>query len=85
MPGVKTAISLDEELFDRVNKLAGQLHISRSRLFTIAVQDYLKKLENQSLLALLNDAYSDSPNDEEMKISKSMRSKRRNIIGKDSW
>jgi len=85
MSGVKTAISLDEELFDRVNKLAGQLHIARSRLFTIAVKDYLKKQENQALLAQLNDAYSDSPDDEEIKVSRSMRAKHKKIVGQEIW
>jgi metal-responsive CopG/Arc/MetJ family transcriptional regulator len=85
MGGVKTAISLDEELFNKVNKLANDLHVSRSRLFTIAVKDYLKKQENQSLLAQLNEAYSDYPDDEEKKVSKSMRVKYSKIIEQDSW
>ena len=80
MGGVKTAISLDEELFNKVNKLANDLHVSRSRLFTIAVKDYLKKQENQSLLAQLNEAYSDYPDDEEKKVSKAMRAKHRKIL-----
>ena len=85
MPGVKTAISLDEELFNKVNKLAHELHVSRSRLFTIAVKDYLKKQENQSLLAQLNGAYRDLPDEEERKISKSMKSKHRKIVGQETW
>ncbi len=85
MPGVKTAISLDEELFNKVNKLAHELHVSRSRVFAIAVQDYLQKQENKALLAQLNDAYSDHPSDEERKISKSTKAKHRKIIGQDPW
>ena len=85
MAGVKTAISLDEELFDKVNKLANKLHVSRSRLFTIAVKDYLHKQENQALLAQLNEAYGDSPDDEERKISGSMRAKHSKIIEQEPW
>ena len=85
MSGVKTAISLDAELFDRVNKLAGQLRISRSRLFTVAVLDYLKKLENQSLLAQLNSAYSGGFDPEELAVSKSMKSKHRKNLGQELW
>ena len=40
---VKTAISMQEELFKEVNKLAEELHVSRSKLFVMAVQDYIKK------------------------------------------
>lgn len=85
MSGVKTAISLDEELFDKVNKLAHELHVSRSRLFTIAVKDYLKKQENKALLAQLNEAYEDLPNEEERKISASAKAKQRKIIGQEPW
>ena len=85
MPGVKTAISLDEKLFDKVNKLANELHVSRSRLFTLAVQDYLQKQENQTLLAQLNDAYADHPDEEERKISSSMKSKHGKIMEQEPW
>ncbi len=85
MPGVKTAISLDEKLFDKVNKLANELHVSRSRLFTLAVKDYLKKQENQTLLAQLNDAYADHPDEEERKISSSMKSKHGKIMEQEPW
>jgi predicted transcriptional regulator len=85
MPGVKTAISLNEELFLKVNQLADDLHISRSKVFTMAVQDYVKKQENQALLARLNEAYEDSPDEEERKISKSMRRKQKRLIERESW
>jgi predicted transcriptional regulator len=85
MPGVKTAISLNEELFLKVNQLAEYLHISRSKVFTLAVQDYVKKQENQALLARLNEAYANSPADEERKIAKSMRRKQKKLIERESW
>ncbi|MES9901904.1 MAG: hypothetical protein ABW168_04365 [Sedimenticola sp.] len=80
MPGVKTAISLEENLFNQVKQLASDLHVSRSKLFTLAVKDYLKKQESKKLLAQLNAAYSDSPSEEEKIISKAMRSKQRKIV-----
>ena len=85
MPGVKTAISLDEELLLKVNRLANDLHVSRSKVFTLAVQVYLKIRENQSLLAQLNEAYEDFPGEEESEISKSMRIKHSKIIEQESW
>ncbi len=85
MPGVKTAISLGEELLVKVNRLADNLHVSRSKVFTLAVQDYLKKQENQYLLAQLNKAYEDFPNEEERGILKSMHVKRHNMIEQESW
>jgi metal-responsive CopG/Arc/MetJ family transcriptional regulator len=85
MSGVKTAISLDEELFDKVNKLAQELRVSRSRLFTLAVKEYLKKQENRALLAKLNEAFSDQSDDEVRKISSAMKAKHSKLLRQDPW
>lgn len=85
MPGVKTAISLDENLFNEINQLASDMHVSRSKLFTLAVKDFLKKQESGKLLAQLNAAYADSPSEEEKIISKAMHGKQRQIVGQESW
>ena len=85
MAGVKTAISLDENLFNQVSRLADDMHVSRSKLFALAVKDFLKKQESNKLLAQLNAAYGDSPSEEETAISKAMRRKQRRIAGRESW
>jgi metal-responsive CopG/Arc/MetJ family transcriptional regulator len=85
MPGVRTAISLDEGLLTKVDRLAENLHVSRSKVFTMAVQDYLKKQENRSLLARLNEAYEEFPSDDEREVSKSMRIKHAKIVGRGAW
>ena len=85
MPGVKTAISLEENLFNQVNQLARELHVSRSKLFTLAVKDYLKKQESKKILAQLNAAYADSPSKEEDVISKAMKRKQHKIVEQESW
>ena len=51
---VKTAISMQEKLFQEVNILAGELHVSRSKLFVMAVQDFIKKNENKKILSQIN-------------------------------
>ena len=85
MPGVKTAISLDEGLLVKINRLAGSLHVSRSKIFTLAVQEYLKKQENLALLAQLNEAYQDFPSEEEIELSKNRRIKQKKMIEPESW
>ncbi len=75
MPGVKTAISLEEDLFQQVSKTAQDLHISRSRLFTLAVKDYLRRIESRLLLEQLNEAYDDEPDAEEIAVTSAMRRK----------
>jgi metal-responsive CopG/Arc/MetJ family transcriptional regulator len=85
MPGVKTAISLDENLFEKVNEIANELHISRSKVFTLAMLDFLKKQENKKLFAQINKAYEDQPTEEESKIMKSMRKSQIKISEKERW
>ena len=85
MPSVKTAISLEEGLFNQVKRLASDMHVSRSKLFTLAVKDFLQKQENKKLLAQLNAAYGDAPSAEEKTVSKAMHKKQRKIVEQESW
>ena len=82
---VKTAISLQEELFKEVNKLASELHVSRSKLFVMAVQDFIKKKEGQNLLSQINNAFSGQPDSEEIKIQSKMRRKQAKKLEREPW
>ena len=75
MLGVKTAISIEKSLFNQVKQLASEMHMSRSKLFSLAVRDFLQKKQNKKLLAQLNAAYSNSSCEEEKTISKAMHKK----------
>jgi metal-responsive CopG/Arc/MetJ family transcriptional regulator len=59
MGNVKTAISLDEDLFMKVEKLADKLNLSRSRFFSQAAEYMIEKNENIELLQKINKAYED--------------------------
>ena len=84
MPSIKTAFSLDKELLDRIDELSKKMRISRSRLFTLAMNDYLRKQENQALLARLNKAYEDEPSEEEAMLRQSMKDKQAQVIERES-
>lgn len=43
MANIKTAISLQKALFDQVDSLAREKKVSRSRLFVMALEDYLRR------------------------------------------
>ena len=85
MSGVKTAISLEKELFDQVNKLSKEMNVSRSRFFALAVDDYLRRYESKKLLDEINSAYSDIPNEEEKRITHAMKQKQRENFQVDPW
>lgn len=58
MATVKTAISLDADLFREAQHAARKLGIPRSRLFSFALRDFLAQQENQLLLERLNAVYA---------------------------
>lgn len=55
---MKTAISVRDPLFARAEKYAKREKISRSKLFSDAVEEYLEKREAGDLAANLNEVYS---------------------------
>ena len=82
MPTVKTAISVEQELFTQVEELATYMKLSRSRVFTLAMRDFLQRQKNQLLLEQLNEAYSDKPDSEDEKwLSHARQSFRRLVEG----
>lgn len=54
--GMKTAISVPDEVFERVDAKAAALGVSRSEFFTQAARKYLEELESQSLTNQFNEA-----------------------------
>jgi metal-responsive CopG/Arc/MetJ family transcriptional regulator len=54
--GMKTAISIPDETFDRAERRAAALGMSRSEFFTRAAQCYLRELEASSLTASIDAA-----------------------------
>ena len=66
MGTVKTALSIDEALFERAAALAEELDVSRSRLFAMALEQFLRKHEGKKLLEKINSVYAEgSPVSEE--------------------
>ena len=56
---VKTAISIQKNLFQQVDEIAKELKISRSRVFVLAAEDFIRRYENKLLLEQINLAYTD--------------------------
>lgn len=65
MAHVKTAVSMDEALFREAEEWAGKLGVSRSQFFARAVEEYVRRRENEELLRRLNEAHADGPDEED--------------------
>jgi predicted transcriptional regulator len=83
MGTVKTAISLDAELFQAAEALAGALNISRSRLVALAVEEYVRRHQNASLLDRLNEAYADGDGEDDRDRVRRMRRHHAAVIAAD--
>ncbi len=84
MESIKTAISIRKELFEQARAAAREMKVSRSRLFALALEQYLDHQKNRELLDRINLAYADEPDRQEQALrSKSRHSHRRML--QDQW
>jgi metal-responsive CopG/Arc/MetJ family transcriptional regulator len=81
---MKTAISIDDGLLEEADEAARLMGLSRSRLFAIAVDDYLQRRRRERMLRQLNEVYSGGTDAEEKRLLKGVKSKFRRTI-RDSW
>ncbi len=84
MAHVKTAVSLQKDLFEQVETLASEMKISRSRLFVLALEEFLQRHQSQQLLEQINAAYDDAPDPSEQALRRRMRRQHRQIV-KGEW
>ena len=56
--GMKTAISLPDELFDEADAVAARIGMSRSQLYATALAEYLAKFRGGSVTARLNAVHA---------------------------
>jgi metal-responsive CopG/Arc/MetJ family transcriptional regulator len=83
MPTVKTAISLEQDLFKRTDEFAFSAKTSRSRVIALALEEYLRRQENLALLEKINASYGDAPDPEEDVCLRSARHSHRKLV--DEW
>lgn len=79
-PSVKTAISLQRQLFLQVDRIAREQKLPRSRVFVLALEAYVAHYQNQLLLDQLNEAYGQEPDAAEKKRLKASRKSHRRVV-----
>lgn len=80
MKAIKTAISIEKDLFDQAEKMAQSMKVSRSRLFVIALQDFIAHQKNREMLAQINAAYADEPDTAEQTLRRKSRRQHRRMV-----
>ena len=80
MESIKTAISIDKSLFAQANALARKMKVTRSRLFVLALEDFIHEQENRELLEKINAVFVDEPNESEKTLRRKVRKSHRRLV-----
>lgn len=60
---MKTAIYVPDKVFTSADRLAKRLHMSRSELYTRAVEEYVSEREHACVRERLDEVYSAEPSE----------------------
>jgi metal-responsive CopG/Arc/MetJ family transcriptional regulator len=81
---MKTAISMEDELLQQADETARRMGVSRSRLFALAVADFLERRRQEQMLHRLNEVYASGMEPAEKRLLKGIKSKVRRAA-KERW
>jgi len=81
---MKTAISVDNQLWNEADQAAREMGLSRSRLVSYALEAYLRSRRRDRMTAQLNQVYAGEPHPSEARTLKRMKAKFRPTI-KERW
>jgi metal-responsive CopG/Arc/MetJ family transcriptional regulator len=78
---MKTAVSMPDDLFRLAEAAARRLRISRSKLYAIAISEFLDRRQNDAVTERLNAVYSSQP----AKLDSVLHPAQLQSLDKDSW
>lgn len=78
---MKTAVSVPDDLFQLAEAAARRLQLSRSRLYTTAIAEFLDRQQADSITERLNRVYSRRS----AKVDPALHRAQLKSISKDSW
>ncbi len=83
MSTIKTAISIEERLYEEVKELSSRLNIPKSQIFSQAVEYFINKKNNLELLKKINESYSEVLNEIDTEYLEAVKKAYSPII--DKW
>ncbi len=78
---MKTAISVPDDIFRRAEAAARRLRLSRSKLYTTAIAEFLDSQKAGVVTDRLNEIYTRQP----AKLGEALHRAQLKTIEKDSW
>ncbi|MDR2941417.1 MAG: ChpI protein [Treponema sp.] len=82
---MKTAISLSDALFEKAEETSRYMGIPRSRLFVIALEDYISKHNGEMITKKLNKVYEKIDQGETARDLSAGFESLRELTKNDSW
>ena len=80
-PGMKTAISLADDLFASADALAAKLGVSRSRLIADALTEFIARHKGGRVTERLDAIYATDPGN----IDDKFKTGQRRVLRRDAW
>ena len=78
---MKTAVSVPDDLFRQAEEAARRLRMSRSKLFSTAISEFLQRQESNFVTERLNEVYSRRT----AKVDPALHRAQLKNLDKDSW
>ena len=78
---MKTAISVPDNIFSLADKVAKKLKLSRSELYTQALQEFLEMHQNDEVTAALDRLYGEEPSLVDPHLDRMQRAS----LSKEDW
>jgi metal-responsive CopG/Arc/MetJ family transcriptional regulator len=78
---MKAAVSIPDPVFKAADKLAHRMGVSRSRLYTIAVERFVREHDDEAITAKINEVYAH----ESSSLDPVLQSIQFRSIGKNDW
>ena len=82
---VKIEITLSSSLNEKMESLTRELKMSRNKLLSITVQEFIERRETRRMMAALNEVHGDPPDEEELAILRQMLELHRKVLRDDPW
>jgi metal-responsive CopG/Arc/MetJ family transcriptional regulator len=60
---MKAAVSIPDPVFEAADKLAQRMGMSRSRLYSVALQRFVQEHDDEAITAKLNEVYATEASD----------------------
>ena len=81
---MKIAVLVDEQLLQEADRVATDLGVTRSQVFSMALEAYVRGRRHMETAEQLSRVYGSEPDPEEKRVTARMNTKFEQII-KDRW